>query len=203
MNQRAKGLHALLSKPTVYDFVQRVFGSTKSRQRFANEVLCPGKGDRVLDIGCGTADILRYLTDVEYVGFEPEPAYVERARAVFGTRATFHLGLFDADAAAAMQPMDLAFATGVLHHMSDDEVRELFRLLRIVVKPGHRVVTIDPVYVAGQNPIARLFISLDRGRHVRTPEHYARLARESFSDVSGRVNHMRFPPYSHWLMTLT
>jgi SAM-dependent methyltransferase len=189
--------------PRVYDLVQRFLGaSTTFRPWLVREVFHVNKGDRVLDVGSGTSDILRYLPEVDYIGFEPNPRYVEHARTEFGSRGTFHVGDFNRAAAAALPPVDLALATGLLHHLTDAEAAQLFQLLRTIVRPGGRVVTVDPVYVARQNPLARLLVSLDRGRHVRTSERYSSLASESFASVDGRVIHHRRPPYDHWIMTI-
>jgi hypothetical protein len=85
--------------------------------------------------------------------------------------------------------------------MNDREADALFSLLGRITKPGGRVVTFDNAYVPYQNPIARLLISLDRGRNVRAPEAYAALARPYFDDVRGTVHHTRVPPYTYWIMT--
>ncbi len=199
MVERHQHAYALLSRPGVYNAVRRIF-RVDMRPQFIHEFLQPKKGDRILDIGCGTGEILNHLRDVEYIGFDPNVAYIEWARRTFGDRGTFHVGRFAADSAASVEQVDIAMLVAVLHHMSDDESFELFRLLRSVVKPGGRVVTLDNVYIEKQNPIARLLISLDRGQNVRTPDEYAKLARKSFPNVQGVVVHKRFPPYTYWIM---
>ncbi|MGG5818208.1 class I SAM-dependent methyltransferase [Falsiroseomonas sp. HW251] len=195
------GLFAILRRPAVYDFVQWLFRAERNRAWFAGTYLRAREGERMLDVGCGTADILRYLPRVDYVGFEPNPDYVAAARAAHGAAGTFHAGFFDAAAAAALAPVDLALVGAVLHHMDDAQATELFALLRRVVKPGGRVVTIDNVYAPGQNPVAKLLIGLDRGRHVRAPEAYAALAAPHFGSVTGEVVHQAWPPYTFWIMT--
>lgn len=197
------GLWALLSRPWIYEAVQAMFAADRGRLAFVTEHVRPTAGDRILDIGCGTAGILRYLPGVTYIGYEPNPVYVERARAEFGDRGTFHAKLFTASEAASIAPVDIAIVSAVLHHLSDGEAQDLLRLLRGVVKPGGRVVTIDNCYVDGQNPIARLLISLDRGRNVRTPEGYRGLAAATFGTIRGEVSHRAFPPYTFFIMTLS
>ena len=54
-----------------------------------------------------------------------------------------------------------------------------------------------------ENPLARLMINLDRGRHVRTVEHYTSLARQSFAQVGGTVVAQAFPPYTYFYMVLS
>lgn len=155
----------------------------------------------MLDIGCGPANLLDHLSDVEYIGWEPNPAYVEAARKKFGSRGTFHVGYFGEDEAASIEQVDLAIVCAVLHHLDDNQARELFSLLRKVVKPGGRVVTLDCAYRKNQNPMARLLVSLDRGQHQRYPESYEKLATNAFQDISGELVNQAFPPYTYWIMT--
>lgn len=65
MAQVTTGIRSILSIPQVYDLVQRIMGAHSGRK---NLVSCMRvhPGQRVLDIGCGTAEILSYLPDVKY-----------------------------------------------------------------------------------------------------------------------------------------
>jgi SAM-dependent methyltransferase len=202
MTERKRGLYAALRHPVVYETVQRLMGSPdRGRRRFAEHFVRAQPGDRVLDIGCGPAHLLAHLPDVEYIGWEPNGAYVAKARETFGDRGTFHVGLFGPAQARELAPVDIAIVSAVLHHIDDAQASELFDLLRQVVKPGGRVITLDNVFIERQNPIARFLISLDRGRHVRSPAGYEALARSAFAHVDGKVVPQAFPPYTHFFMT--
>ena len=63
------------------------------------------------------------------------------------------------------------------------------------------MITLDPVFTERQNPIARLLISLDRGRHVHSPAGYEALARGAFAHVEGTAVAQAFPPYTLFFMT--
>lgn len=201
MAERDGLLYSLLSHSAVYLTVQRLFRSEHVREALLDSIQ-PTDGQRVLDIGCGPATILKHLPrGVHYIGFEPNGAYIDRAKELFPGRGEFHVGYFDDAAANSTAPVDTVIVKAVLHHMSDIEVRDLFRLITAVLKPGGRVVTVDPTFRSGQNPIARLTIGLDRGKNVREPDTYLALARERFANASGTIITRRFPPYDYWVMT--
>lgn len=194
----------MLSNPIVYDTFQRLMGGHVGRVDFSSHMVRAVAGTRVLDIGCGTGDLLAYLpTDVDYHGWDISELYVRSARARFGTRGTFRSGLVTAADIAAAPPFDVVVASGVLHHLDDDQVRELARLARAAVRAGGRFVSIDPVVAPGQHPVARFLIARDRGQHVRAPGDYLDLVRPSFSAVTGVVRHRRWVPYTHWMMEAT
>jgi SAM-dependent methyltransferase len=202
VTERSAGPYRILSKAGVYELVQAVFGARRGRRALAQKIAAR-PGDRVLDIGAGPAAILEHLPKVDYVSYEPNSLYVKEAIRRYGARGEFHSGYFDAAAAASQQPFDIVLIIAVLHHLSDEQVTELLALVASVLKPGGRLITLDNCLIPRQSPIARVLVSLDRGRHVRSPEGYIALARSRFRGVAGEIVHRRFPPYTLWIMTLT
>lgn len=151
MAEVTTGLRSVLSNPLIYEFVQRIFGGPSGRQEIVDRFIRPEKGDRVLDIGCGPAGLLRCMPDVHYVGYDPSARYIEQARATFGERGQFVTGRFGKDDVAAHERFDIALLMGVLHHLDDDEASDLAGLLRSALRPGGRLITLDPVFVEKQN----------------------------------------------------
>jgi SAM-dependent methyltransferase len=158
---------------------------------------------RVLDIGCGPAEILAYLPDVDYRGFDISETYVARARKRFGSRGQFHSGTLTTARVEEMPPFDVVIAMGVLHHLDDDQATEVLRIAHQALKPGGRLLTVDSVLVPGQNPIARLLAKLDRGQNVRTREGYLTLARTIFESPVMTIHHRGGIPYTVCIMECT
>lgn len=195
------GVRSLLANPFLYDFVQAVFDGKRARANFVRNHLRIREGERILDIGCGTGNLLPHLPLVDYVGFEPNAEYVARARSKHGDRGIFFNKTFEEGDATSLPPFDVAVVFAVLHHLNDNEAKTLFALLRRSLKRTGRIATLDPVFVDGQSLVAKLLISLDRGINVRSPQDYLDLARHEFKSVAGVIEHKRCPPYTHWIMT--
>jgi SAM-dependent methyltransferase len=201
MAQVTTGIRAMLSHPLVYNTLQRLMGADKLRARNVQNHVRPFPGMRILDLGCGTAEYLNALpADITYVGYDMSPEYIAAARKRFGDRGTFHCGLLEQAEVATLEPFDLVLGTGVLHHLDDDAARQFMSVATAALKPGGRIYTVDPCYAPGQNPIARLLISCDRGQHVRDVEGYRSLPRGLAVEVTGRLVHRAWIPYTRWHM---
>jgi SAM-dependent methyltransferase len=201
MDERGTGLWAPLRLPSVYEAFQRAIGSPHVRHVLVDEYLRLQHGDRVLDIGCGPGAMRSEMGDVSYTGFDPSAAYISAARDLYGDAGTFFVGSIGDVSEKDLGTYDVVLAKSVLHHVDDEVASELFRLSSRVLEPTGKLVTSDCCYVSGQSGIARFVISRDRGRHVRSPEAYEKLARTSFGKVTVDVRHdLLRVPYTHAIM---
>jgi SAM-dependent methyltransferase len=160
----------------------------------------PNIGDNVLDIGCGPAEIIGFLPSVDYWGFDISEKYIERARQNYPDRTHFFSRNFVREDLESIPKMDIAVAIGVLHHMDDAAARELFYLACSSLKSGGRFITLDPCFEDGQNPLARFFISRDRGQNVRTQVGYENLVPSGCRITRSVVRHKNWIPYTHCLL---
>ena len=203
MAQRTTGWRSMFSVPAVYRFAQRSIGSPEVRQSFVDEYVRPTDGDRVLDIGCGTGDIVQLLAGVTYLGYDPSAEYIAAARERYGELGDFQVGSVGS-VELAPATFDICIAKGVLHHLDDAAAVDLIQEAARVLRPGGRLVTMDPVFADGQPRVARFLASRDRGQNVRNIEGYTALARTGFAQVDGSVRHdLLRVPYSHALITCT
>ena len=53
------GARRIFSVPSIYRFAQRAIGAEQLRSRLVTDLFQISAGDRILDLGCGPADILR------------------------------------------------------------------------------------------------------------------------------------------------
>jgi len=201
MAQVVTGFRSLLSVAAVYDLFQAIVGTRWGRQEFVRCYVRPQPGQKVLDIGCGTADILEYLPGVTYCGFDASPQYVKAATQRFGERANIVCATVTEKTLEGLPKFDLVLANGVLHHLDDSESVKLFHLARAALKPGGRLITIDGCYVKGQSAIAHFLITRDRGQNVRDEQGYRALAERVFQSVRSHIRHdLSRIPYTHVIL---
>ncbi len=202
------GIHRVLERDGIYRAVQRIVGGGLA-EAGAWPDLYPelgAPGTRVLDIGCGPAAFYArsqpMAVPFAYVGIEPNRDYVARARTRFSD-IDIYCGTVRDVGSDVQGVFNLIVLEGVLHHIDDDSATEALNFARERLAPGGRVVTLDPVLVEGQHPVARALARLDRGRNVRTLIGYRDLVGTVFEQDRIQVRHLTGRlrvPYDHALV---
>lgn len=201
MAQVTTGIRSLLSSPWIYGLSQTILGCRKERKEIVKTYLRPVAGFRVLDIGCGTAEIIEHLPEVQYFGIDLSPKYVRAAERRYGARGVFRCVPLEEFVLSESEPFDLVISLGVLHHLDDEEVIHLFLKANSVLRPGGRMVTMDPTFVENQSLLARMLMGIDRGRNIRTPDEYLKLCRKVFDDADVSVRHdLMTVPYTRAIL---
>ena len=140
--------------------------------------------------------------NVEYVGLDINPTYIDAARQRYGTRGRFFQARAGDEIEIAAEEFDIVAAIAVMHHLEDAEVLQLAASAARLLRPGGTFLSIDPTKHDGQPAAARLFVSLDRGRRVRTPAGYRALLASQFAEIDDRVvTDLLRIPYSHYVAT--
>ena len=192
MAEVRNGFLHLLAKPRVYDAFQSLVGAYAWRER-AIRSSCAGRlaaGAVVVDVGCGTAKILDYLPNgIQYIGLDRNEQYLESARQRFSERDARFLceDLGAGDVLGGIRA-DAVLAIGLLHHLNDEECRQLIDSAARVLRDDGFMMTLDPVYCGEQSKLARAVVSRDRGRSVRTVKGYESLLHSCFRKVTSTVD---------------
>jgi ubiquinone/menaquinone biosynthesis C-methylase UbiE len=141
------GKHFLLP---IYDVVHHLFGVHPIHQEM---VTLAGlqDGHRVLDVGCGTGNLLRTTgkqhPGTELVGLDPDPKALARAR-----RKTRRAGLnvrldhgFAQDLPYPDSSVDRVFSSLMLHHLDTPSKDALLAEVRRVLRPDGLLLLADAV----------------------------------------------------------
>lgn len=205
MTQITDGFRSLLSIPAVYDIFQSLMGGNAARTEISERYFRATSGHIIVDVGCGTAEILNYLpTDVDYYGFDLEHRYIDAARSQFPRHGHFYCRDITSLGQQDIPPCDLAISFGVLHHLEDNNARVLIENLYGRLRNGGRLVTVDPAYEPDQSFFARQIIKRDRGQNVRSGSEYLELVAPLFAEKRLTIRHdlLRIP-YTHAIMECT
>jgi len=192
----------ILSLPAGYRLFRWMVGGDSAWRIYLAEYVKPAPGSKILDIGCGPADVLDYLPAVNYTGLDISQEYIRSAKKRFGSKGRFYCNDVGLAAIEGEQgTFDLVLATGVIHHLDDAQAARLFDLACLALRPTGCLVTYDGCYVPEQSRIARWVLAQDRGKFVRTREEYLRLASAHFSKVEPHLRHdLLRMPYTHLIM---
>jgi SAM-dependent methyltransferase len=179
---------SLLDITRAYQLFTYLIGGYDLRRVWVAKHVRPWRGARVLDIGCGPADMLEMLPGIDYTGFDPSEAYIQHARKRWGARGSFlHKDLRDVSDGDFLD-YDLVIAFGILHHLPDELVEVFFKVAYRALKKGGRLVTLDGCYREGQGSIERFLLRHDRGEFVRNEKQYLALAEKHFPTVIRSFN---------------
>ncbi len=200
MAQVTDGIRAILSHPIIYSSFQSLMGAHRLRKNFVANCVKPFPGMKILDVGCGPADILGYLPDVDYWGYDISEAYIAEANKKFGRRGRFNCKQLQFEDITVLPKFDVVLALGLLHHLDDSVALGVLQLAHKALKHGGRLVTIDPCLDPSQNSIARFLVRNDRGQNVRDRRGYEALACKVFSSLRVDVRHQVWIPYTHCFM---
>jgi len=166
---------------------------------FVEEYLRPRRGLRVLDVGCGPADVLAYLPDVDYLGLDPHEPYIASARARHGGRGRFRCcSIGDLEGEGAF---DVVLLLGVFHHVDDRLADEIAASAARLLVHGGRLLAFDACIAPGQSAVTRFLFWSDRGRHIRDEAGYRRLVQPHFESIRATPRHdlLRLP-YTHLIL---
>ena len=201
MSQNTSGIRSILSLAGGYSLLQRVVGADRSRRILSESFIRATPGMRILDIGCGTGDILDYLPEVDYLGVDLNPRYIEAAIRRHGSQGAFLSRDIRDEDWSGNGDWDRVLAMGILHHLEDNEALHLLRVAKRRLKPDGKLVTFDSCFVPGQSLMARFLINQDRGRNTRSEGGYRDLASQVFDTVDLHIRQdLLHVPYTHAIM---
>ncbi len=189
--QTSKGLGPLLEIAWIYDLFQNLVGGKRARKWIAQNIWKCNRGEKVVDIGCGTGDILNYLPDdIEYVGFDKNETYIQYARKKFGNRGKFLVGTpgdYLKSIDNELNMADLVLCNYILHHLNANEVLDVFKLSKNIMAPKGRLVCIEPTFLIKQSKISKWLLSQDRGQFIRSEQVWKEITGKVFDTFSTSV----------------
>lgn len=184
MSQITTGIRSILSYPAIYNILQTLLGASRARDETTNKYLDLEHATNLLDIGCGTGELLKHLpSHIKYTGFDASQDYIDAARNKFGNRGNFFASYVTNKRLDSLGKFDRIIAMALMHHLDDDEVLSLLSIAKQALNKGGLFFTLDPCFVEHQSFVSKFLVSRDRGQNVRTLTKYASLVKKVFEDV--------------------
>ncbi len=178
----------LLGNSIGYRLFQNANGAGRMRRILTREYIRPRPGDRVLDIGCGTADIRPYLgRSVSYTGIDMSEPYIKHDQKTYRGDPSTTFIRENLNRYNPSHRYDIVLLMGVLHHISDGEARGLLSALPRVLRPGGRAITMDGCYTSRLNAFERALLRHDRGKFVRQLPEWEALFSSSLPEASYEI----------------
>src|SRR5207248_9935714 len=140
--------------------------------------------EKVVDAGCGTGSALEFLPPVKYVGFDPNSGYIHAAQARYGSRGQCLCG--DADSSEAwelVQSDDPFLSVGVLHHLTDSQIRKILSLAQRCLRQSGRFIVYEACFSARDDALGRICMHLDRGGKIKTDQAWRALLSGYFATL--------------------
>ena len=195
-------LKRVLKVSNVYDIFQNVVGGHRARKWIASKAWKVTGGEKVVDIGCGTGSCLDYLpANIVYCGIDISQAYIESAREKYGERGRFFVGsATDCPEGVRNELLqaDIVLSNGVLHHLSDEEALQVLDLAKNVLKPGGRLICVEPTYLLHQTVLSKWILSQDRGMFIRSETQWKALIEKAFDSwTTNVITGLLRIPYTH------
>ena len=187
------GLLRWLKVPFVYNLFQGVVGGNALRRKIIRNHVRARPGDKVIDIGCGPAQALQSLPQVEYLGLDINPDYIAFARRAYGDKGTFVVGNTQSlRGDSRFKDADIVMAVSVLHHLDDKDAEDCIRFAYDALKSRGRMICHDACWIPNQGAFSKYIMSHDRGRNIRTEQQYRQLAAKFFKHVdASHIGHSR------------
>lgn len=178
------GLKDILSIPEVYILWQKLVGDYKLRKIYCQDYIKAQENSRILDIGCGPANMVDYLPkNIDYVGFDDSNIYIKNAKKKFPQKNySFFCQRVDF-AQDFEEKFDIIMANAIVHHIDNNEADKLISFASRNLKPNGKFITLDGCFTQNQSWIKNWLLKNDRGKFVRNKDEYFNLFSKYFKEI--------------------
>ena len=201
MSQRKNQIYNFINNPLIYKIIQCIMSGTSFRNNIIKKNITKSNL-KILDIGCGPAQILKHIPQCDYYGYDIDQRSIQYAKKKYYQKNyRFYCKKFNKTEVKKLPKFDYVIFFGILHHLSNKEADKMLTLCKQIMKKNSILLTEDPILVEKQNPIAKFLIKKDRGTNVRKKKEYINLLKKHFKKVKNKVTHQFFIPYT-WFTTI-
>lgn len=177
----------ILSHPLLFNSIRAVIaGDQRKTKQFVKDNLIKYCAKTVIDVGCGTGDFIKAVPhDVSYLGVDINKKYIDFARKNYqNNQIKFLLQDVTKKAFYKNRSFDAALFISMLHHLSDDELKQI---LPVIKKITRKVVIIADIIPDPESMLQKIMVRLDRGRFIRPSEEKVKILKKYFKVVKTEI----------------
>lgn len=164
----------LSDQPIFFSFLRKIIELNFQKQKkVIKKALKEKKGDKVLDIGCGTGEFSPLFDANFYCGIDISPDYISYA----GKNNKGEFKVMDAtNIDFPDQSFDFILIMAVLHHLNDEDSNKVIKEAKRVLKPNGQILIMEDAKIPRlENKMVRFAQKFDKGEFIRTPENYKKI----------------------------
>ncbi len=168
INKLSKNLHLFVYLRKIIEFnfifIEKIL---------KKEINDRSKKIKILDIGCGSGEISRFFNNLDYIGIDVNPDYIEFARKIY--KKNFEL-MNAQKLRFKKRYFDYVVIIGVLHHIDDKNCSLILNEITRVVKNNGKIIIIEDVNTQSKiDLLGNIIRKLDVGEHIRTQKEWLEL----------------------------
>jgi SAM-dependent methyltransferase len=194
-------LRDIFNNGILYTMFQKLVGKENHKER--KDFFSHQSGIRVLDIGCGPGNNTHYFLDADYYGLDLNCQNIDQAKKRYSKFSNVHLICADVNSYFTdhlrdeNNKFDLIIMAGVLHHLTDEEVKNCLISAKSFLKKTGEFRSLDGVFTPRPSggvcalvrwKIAQCFLLRDRGKYVRKEKAYLDLLYPFFPNLYFKIS---------------
>ncbi len=189
-------MRKILNNSRIYNFYQNLIGCKKFQKNFSNNFIKARAGENVLELGCGTGNVARFLNqNVNYIGVDYCKNYID-----YASKKYPHFKFKHADLSSPITfdcKFDIIYAEAILSAMTDEQALNMFKIINSHINNNTRIIFSDMNYNCANSAFEKYMFEHERNSVIRTKDEYIALIQPSFKIQNITVlDHIYRIPYS-------
>lgn len=188
----------LLNYAIFYNFYQNLIGCNRFLKNYTKDYLKLKDGDKVLDLGCGTANMVKYFPSgvkIDYTGIDFQKNYIDYCSKKYKNYTFICKNLLDE--INLDKKFNIIYSEAVLAAISDEQIYKMFVTIQKHSDKNTRIILSDMNYKEDASFLMRFLQSNERNKNVRRKDDYIKLLTDYFNiDKVYELDNVYRIPYS-------
>ena len=186
----------ILAYPRIYNLYQKLIGSNAYLERFSKKFINAKECEKILDMGCGTANILPFLgTGIKYWGIDFSQKYIDYASKKY-LNQTFICGNI-CEKNNLNDNFDIIISKGVMAGLNDEQLLKMFDVIVALSNKKTKIILSDMNYRNDASFFEKFIQSNERNKELRSKDDYIKLISQKFNiDKMTELHNVYRIPYS-------